>query len=75
MLDDLWDPGSCRSVSLGSEPVRTLLVLDDSVWASCGNSVTVVDVCSLHTQVSRDAWRCCNQVKSPSHLINKSRSL
>uniref|UniRef100_A0A8C4I298 Rho guanine nucleotide exchange factor (GEF) 10-like a n=1 Tax=Dicentrarchus labrax TaxID=13489 RepID=A0A8C4I298_DICLA len=37
-------------VSLGSEPVRTLLVLDDSVWASCGNSVTVVDISSLTTQ-------------------------
>uniref|UniRef100_A0A4W6EEL4 Rho guanine nucleotide exchange factor 10 like n=1 Tax=Lates calcarifer TaxID=8187 RepID=A0A4W6EEL4_LATCA len=39
--DDLWEPDSCRCVNLGSEPVRTLLVLDDSVWASCGNSVTV----------------------------------
>ncbi|XP_051270583.1 rho guanine nucleotide exchange factor 10-like protein isoform X3 [Dicentrarchus labrax] len=48
--DDLWDPESCRCVSLGSEPVRTLLVLDDSVWASCGNSVTVVDISSLTTQ-------------------------
>lgn len=52
LLDDLWDPGSCRSVSLGSEPVRTLLVLDDSVWASCGNAVTAIDVSSLRTQVS-----------------------
>ncbi|XP_061893810.1 rho guanine nucleotide exchange factor 10-like protein [Entelurus aequoreus] len=49
--DDLWDPDSCRNVNLGSQPVRTLLVLDDSVWASCGNSVTVVDVSSLSTQV------------------------
>ncbi|XP_019110486.2 rho guanine nucleotide exchange factor 10-like protein isoform X2 [Larimichthys crocea] len=48
--DDLWDPDSCRCVSLGSEPVRTLLVLDDSVWASCGNSVTVIDISSLTTQ-------------------------
>ncbi|XP_069567386.1 rho guanine nucleotide exchange factor 10-like protein isoform X1 [Brachyistius frenatus] len=48
--DDLWDPDSCRCVSLGSEPVRTLLVLDDSVWASCGNSVTVVEISSLTTQ-------------------------
>nr|XP_029133018.1 rho guanine nucleotide exchange factor 10-like protein [Labrus bergylta] len=48
--DDLWDPDSSRCVSLGSEPVRTLLVLDDSVWASCGNSVTVVDIFSLATQ-------------------------
>lgn len=50
--DDLWDPDSCRCVSLGSEPVRTLLVLDDSVWASCGNSVTVIDISSLNTQVN-----------------------
>ncbi|XP_061147487.1 rho guanine nucleotide exchange factor 10-like protein isoform X1 [Syngnathus typhle] len=48
--DDLWDPDSGRSVNLGSDPVRTLLVLDDSVWASCGNSVTVVDIGSLHTR-------------------------
>ncbi|XP_029947589.1 rho guanine nucleotide exchange factor 10-like protein isoform X2 [Salarias fasciatus] len=48
--DDLWDPDSCRCVSLGSDPVRTLLVLDDSVWASCGNSVTVLEISSLNTQ-------------------------
>ncbi|XP_062419876.1 LOW QUALITY PROTEIN: rho guanine nucleotide exchange factor 10-like protein [Pungitius pungitius] len=48
--DDFWDPDSCRRVTLGSQPVRTLLVLDDSVWASCGNSVTAVDVSSLSTQ-------------------------
>uniref|UniRef100_A0A665XDM4 DH domain-containing protein n=1 Tax=Echeneis naucrates TaxID=173247 RepID=A0A665XDM4_ECHNA len=35
---------------LGSEPVQTLLVLDDSVWASCGNFVTVIDISSLTTQ-------------------------
>ncbi|XP_077429048.1 rho guanine nucleotide exchange factor 10-like protein isoform X2 [Vanacampus margaritifer] len=48
--DDVWDPDSGRSVNLGSDPVRTLLVLDDSVWASCGNSVAVVDICSLNTK-------------------------
>ncbi|XP_051932912.1 rho guanine nucleotide exchange factor 10-like protein isoform X2 [Hippocampus zosterae] len=48
--EDLWDPDSSRSVNLGSDPVRTLLVLDDSVWASCRNLVTVVDICSLDTQ-------------------------
>uniref|UniRef100_A0A667ZGU7 Rho guanine nucleotide exchange factor 10 like n=1 Tax=Myripristis murdjan TaxID=586833 RepID=A0A667ZGU7_9TELE len=47
---DLWKADSCRSVAVGSEPVRTLLVLEDSVWASCGNSVTVIDVSSLTTQ-------------------------
>ncbi|XP_054473058.1 rho guanine nucleotide exchange factor 10-like protein isoform X2 [Anoplopoma fimbria] len=48
--DDFWDPDSGRCVKLGSEPVRTLLVLDDSVWASCGNSVTVMDISNLSTQ-------------------------
>ncbi|XP_068452032.1 rho guanine nucleotide exchange factor 10-like protein isoform X2 [Clinocottus analis] len=48
--DGCWDPASSRTVKLGSEPVRTLLVLDDSVWASSGNAVTAVDVCSLSTQ-------------------------
>ncbi|XP_033994928.1 rho guanine nucleotide exchange factor 10-like protein isoform X2 [Trematomus bernacchii] len=48
--DDCWDQDSCRCVRVGSEPVRTLLVLDDSVWASCGNSVTAVDSTSLNTQ-------------------------
>ncbi|XP_047438370.1 rho guanine nucleotide exchange factor 10-like protein isoform X2 [Mugil cephalus] len=48
--DDLWDPTSSRCVSMGSEPVRTLLVLDDSVWASCGNSVTVMEISNLTTQ-------------------------
>uniref|UniRef100_A0A8C5D805 DH domain-containing protein n=1 Tax=Gouania willdenowi TaxID=441366 RepID=A0A8C5D805_GOUWI len=48
--DDLWDPALSRCVNLGSEPVRTLLVLDDSVWASCGNSVTVIEGASLNTQ-------------------------
>ncbi|XP_076003314.1 rho guanine nucleotide exchange factor 10-like protein isoform X2 [Genypterus blacodes] len=47
---DLWDPESCRCVSVGSDAVRTLLVLDDSVWASCGNSVSVINVSSLNTQ-------------------------
>uniref|UniRef100_A0A669B4T2 Rho guanine nucleotide exchange factor 10 like n=1 Tax=Oreochromis niloticus TaxID=8128 RepID=A0A669B4T2_ORENI len=40
----------CYSLVLGTEPVRTLLVLDDSVWASCGNSVTVVEISSFNTQ-------------------------
>ncbi|XP_024125969.1 rho guanine nucleotide exchange factor 10-like protein isoform X2 [Oryzias melastigma] len=48
--EDLWDSDSHRCISLGSEPVRTMLVLDDVVWASCGNSVVTVDVSSLATQ-------------------------
>ncbi|XP_040015692.1 rho guanine nucleotide exchange factor 10-like protein isoform X2 [Xiphias gladius] len=48
--DDLWEPDSWRCVNLGSEPVRTLLVLDDSVWASWGNYVTVMEISNLTTQ-------------------------
>ncbi|KAG7262615.1 hypothetical protein CRUP_028998 [Coryphaenoides rupestris] len=47
---DLWDPESHRCVSVGNKPVRTLLVLEDLVWASCGNHVTVIDGSSLSTQ-------------------------
>ncbi|MBN3317192.1 ARGAL protein, partial [Atractosteus spatula] len=48
--EELWDPGSCRQVSVGTEPIRTLLALEDSVWASCGNRVTVIEGASLSTQ-------------------------
>ncbi|XP_071331251.1 rho guanine nucleotide exchange factor 10-like protein isoform X2 [Trachinotus anak] len=46
----LWDLDSCRLVSLGSEPVCSLLTLEDAVWASCANQVFVIQVPSLHTQ-------------------------
>uniref|UniRef100_A0A8C1Z8R0 Rho guanine nucleotide exchange factor (GEF) 10-like a n=1 Tax=Cyprinus carpio TaxID=7962 RepID=A0A8C1Z8R0_CYPCA len=47
---ELWNQDSCRKVTVGSDPIRTLLALDDSVWASCANTVTVVDGSSLSTQ-------------------------
>ncbi|XP_051281958.1 rho guanine nucleotide exchange factor 10-like protein isoform X3 [Dicentrarchus labrax] len=46
----LWDVDSCKLVSLGSEPVGSLLTLEDAVWASCANQVTVIQGSSLHTQ-------------------------
>nr|XP_020440941.1 rho guanine nucleotide exchange factor 10-like protein isoform X2 [Monopterus albus] len=46
----LWDVDSCRLVHLGSEPVRSLLTLEDAVWASCANQVTVIQGSSLHVQ-------------------------
>ncbi|KAL2090468.1 hypothetical protein ACEWY4_012731 [Coilia grayii] len=46
---ELWDPASCRMVTIGPDPVRTLLALEDCVWASCGNSVSVIDYSSLST--------------------------
>ncbi|XP_023852227.1 rho guanine nucleotide exchange factor 10-like protein isoform X3 [Salvelinus sp. IW2-2015] len=47
---ELWEPDSCRTVIVGPEPVRTLLELEDSMWASCANSVTVIKGSSLATQ-------------------------
>ncbi|KAM9344365.1 rho guanine nucleotide exchange factor 10-like protein isoform 1-T2 [Pholidichthys leucotaenia] len=46
----LWDVDSCKLVSLGSEPVSTLLVLEDTTWASCGNQATVIQEATLHSQ-------------------------
>uniref|UniRef100_A0A8K9UXN4 Rho guanine nucleotide exchange factor 10 like n=1 Tax=Oncorhynchus mykiss TaxID=8022 RepID=A0A8K9UXN4_ONCMY len=48
--DGLWEPDSSRTVIVGPEPVRTLLVLEDSMWASCANSVTIIEGSSLATQ-------------------------
>ncbi|XP_016345350.1 rho guanine nucleotide exchange factor 10-like protein isoform X2 [Sinocyclocheilus anshuiensis] len=47
---ELWNQDSCRKVTVGSDPIRTLLALEDSVWASCANTVIVVDGSSLSTQ-------------------------
>ncbi|KAM8864187.1 rho guanine nucleotide exchange factor 10-like protein isoform 3-T3 [Spinachia spinachia] len=33
----LWDVESCRLVTVGCEPVCSLLTLEDTVWASCAN--------------------------------------
>ena len=48
---ELWEPDSSRTVIVGPEPVRTLLVMEDSMWASCANSVTIIEGSSLATQV------------------------
>ncbi|XP_028848367.1 rho guanine nucleotide exchange factor 10-like protein isoform X4 [Denticeps clupeoides] len=48
--DCFWDAGSCRELALGSSPVRTLLQVEISVWASCANHVTVINCSTLGTQ-------------------------
>uniref|UniRef100_A0A4W5QA69 Rho guanine nucleotide exchange factor 10 like n=1 Tax=Hucho hucho TaxID=62062 RepID=A0A4W5QA69_9TELE len=48
--EGLWDPESCRLVTVGSGPISTLLTLENAVWASCANHVTVIQGSSLHTQ-------------------------
>lgn len=53
LAECLWDVDPCRLLSLGSDPVSSLLGLEDSVWASCANQVSVIQESSLHTQVEQ----------------------
>uniref|UniRef100_A0A8C2KDT7 Rho guanine nucleotide exchange factor (GEF) 10-like b n=1 Tax=Cyprinus carpio TaxID=7962 RepID=A0A8C2KDT7_CYPCA len=39
----LWDPDSCRHVVIGCAPVLKLLQIDECVWASCANQVSVIE--------------------------------
>ncbi|XP_070963994.1 rho guanine nucleotide exchange factor 10-like protein isoform X2 [Oncorhynchus clarkii lewisi] len=64
--EGLWDPESCRLVTVGSGPIRTLLTLENAVWASCANHVTVIQGSSLHTQ-SFDAHP--EPLVSVSHMV------
>ncbi|XP_052396677.1 rho guanine nucleotide exchange factor 10-like protein isoform X4 [Carassius gibelio] len=48
--EGLWDPDSCRHVVIGCTPVLKLLQIDECVWASCANQVSVIEGFSLRTQ-------------------------
>ncbi|XP_059383739.1 rho guanine nucleotide exchange factor 10-like protein [Carassius carassius] len=48
--EGLWDPDSCRHVVIGCAPVLKLLQIDECVWASCANQVSVIEGSSLTTQ-------------------------
>ncbi|XP_048374788.1 rho guanine nucleotide exchange factor 10-like protein isoform X2 [Sphaerodactylus townsendi] len=51
-----WDAAAePASLVVGLAPVRTLLTLDDAVWASCGNQVTVLDAATLKAQQTFEA--------------------
>ncbi|XP_068514354.1 rho guanine nucleotide exchange factor 10-like protein isoform X12 [Anas acuta] len=52
-LWDLAERPTCLTVGTG--PVRALLTLDETVWASCANQVTVLDASSLRTQQTFEA--------------------
>ncbi|NXF13761.1 ARGAL protein, partial [Smithornis capensis] len=63
----LWDAGMPPSrVSLGSSPVRALLCLEDTLWASCANHVTVLDT-SLRAQQTFEAHP--EQEASVTHMV------
>uniref|UniRef100_A0A673KI01 Rho guanine nucleotide exchange factor 10-like protein n=1 Tax=Sinocyclocheilus rhinocerous TaxID=307959 RepID=A0A673KI01_9TELE len=48
--EGFWDPDSCRHVVIGCAPVLKLLQIDECVWASCANQVSVIEGSSLRTQ-------------------------
>uniref|UniRef100_A0A8C0ZTQ7 DH domain-containing protein n=1 Tax=Castor canadensis TaxID=51338 RepID=A0A8C0ZTQ7_CASCN len=62
---DLESPPVCLTVGPG--PVRTLLSLEDTVWASCGPRVTVLDAATLQTQQSFEAHQ--DEAVSVTHMV------
>ncbi|XP_032935801.1 rho guanine nucleotide exchange factor 10-like protein isoform X2 [Catharus ustulatus] len=48
--EGLWDTGAVRMIRVGSGPVRALLVLEESLWASSQNLVSVLDTPELQSQ-------------------------
>ncbi|XP_040843917.1 rho guanine nucleotide exchange factor 10-like protein isoform X4 [Ochotona curzoniae] len=64
-LWDLESPPMCLTVGPG--PIRTLLSLEDAVWASCGSRVTVLDATTLQTQQSFEAHQ--DEAVSVTHMV------
>ncbi|NXI37274.1 ARGAL protein, partial [Galbula dea] len=52
----LWDPTEQPTcLAVGPGPVQALLTLDETLWASCANQVTVLDATNLCIQQSFEA--------------------
>lgn len=54
-------------LTVGPGPIRALLSLEDTVWASCGPRVTVLDATSLQTQQSFEAHQ--DEAVSVTHMV------
>lgn len=54
-------------VKLGVLPVRSLLVMEDALWAACGGQVSVISVETHTVEVSHLKWLC--SVEKPSELV------
>ncbi|XP_028920819.1 rho guanine nucleotide exchange factor 10-like protein isoform X3 [Ornithorhynchus anatinus] len=64
----LWEQNSApASVTVGPGPIRTLLSLDDTVWASCGHRVTVLDATTLKPQQTFEAHQ--DEATSVTHMV------
>ncbi|NXF74955.1 ARGAL protein, partial [Sclerurus mexicanus] len=52
----LWDPAVPPTrLAVGTGPVRALLTLEETLWASCANHVTVLDATTLRAQQTFEA--------------------
>ncbi|XP_050178260.1 rho guanine nucleotide exchange factor 10-like protein isoform X2 [Myiozetetes cayanensis] len=52
----LWEPAVPPTrLAVGSGPVRALLTLEDTLWASCANQVTVLETTTLRAQQTFEA--------------------
>ncbi|XP_027523822.1 rho guanine nucleotide exchange factor 10-like protein isoform X3 [Corapipo altera] len=52
----LWDPAAQPTrLPVGTGPVRALLTLEETLWASCANQVTVLDATTLRAQQTFEA--------------------
>ncbi|NWW73748.1 ARGAL protein, partial [Climacteris rufus] len=52
----LWEPSVCPAVlAVGRCPVRALLALEETLWASCANRVAVLDAAALRPQQTFEA--------------------
>ncbi|XP_078095175.1 rho guanine nucleotide exchange factor 10-like protein isoform X1 [Mustelus asterias] len=45
-----WEWDTPRLVKVGSSSIRSLLAVDDTVWASCQNQVTLIDIACFTTR-------------------------
>uniref|UniRef100_A0A8C8S319 Rho guanine nucleotide exchange factor 10-like protein n=1 Tax=Pelusios castaneus TaxID=367368 RepID=A0A8C8S319_9SAUR len=64
----LWDlEAQPTCLEVGTGPVRTLLALDDTLWASCANRVTVLDAATLKVQQTFEAHP--DEETSVTHMI------
>ncbi|XP_043917752.1 rho guanine nucleotide exchange factor 10-like protein isoform X2 [Protopterus annectens] len=71
-----WDEKFPRCLKIGSGAVRILLVLDETIWASCQNNVTIISATSIATQLCfADAANKDIVNLSPNVLLCDTRSI
>lgn len=60
-------------INLGVLPVRSLLLMEDTLWAASGGQVSIVSVETLTVEVSRLKWpHCVGKTPSTSALTSQA---